>query len=125
MPDTAGTPQHNIQRPSGFAFRYANNVFFEPSELDLKMTFGDTEFSKHVTDQHTGIALSWQEAKIMLLFLQLNIESYESRTTTLAIPKSVLAKDVQDMLAEYPAHIPYHMALQTLKKAMAGEEKHS
>jgi hypothetical protein len=60
-----------------FQSLYANNVQFQPNEIDIKLLFGEMDTSKLVIEHHTAITMTWLQAKLMLHFLQLQVQVYE------------------------------------------------
>ena len=58
---------------------YANNVRFEQSVWDLKMTFGQLaqNTGKADIDWHTAVTMPWMATKILEYYLRLNIAYYE------------------------------------------------
>ncbi len=123
MADQEATdPQLGTRRSENLAFTYASNVQFVPSLWDLKMLFGDTVLDstngQTVNKQHTGITLSWQQAKVALLFLHVNIEIYESDHGEIKIPKLVFSSAVQERIPE--PYISFERALQAIKETIAG-----
>jgi hypothetical protein len=60
-----------------FQSSYANNVQFQPNEIDMKLLFGEMDTSKMVIEHHTAITMTWLQAKLMLHFLEMQIHVYE------------------------------------------------
>ena len=81
-----------FERDEDFASFYANHVWYESSVWDLKLIFGQLDQSKgpNVITQHTAIALSWIQVKIMIYFLQVNLAIYEVHNGKVSIPASVV-----------------------------------
>lgn len=70
---------------------YANNVRFEMSAWDLRMLFGQlAPGGEAVVDYHTDVTIPWAQAKLMHLYLGINIMLYERQNGRIAIPSSVL-----------------------------------
>jgi hypothetical protein len=90
--ETTGTTF--IRRGEDFESLYANNVYYQPSEWDLKITFGeldnDPKDGKVFVDQHTAIAVPWLQAKLMNYFLTLQLGVYEMAHGKIAIPPAVM-----------------------------------
>lgn len=87
--------QPQFERDEDFASLYANHVWYEPSVWDLKLIFGELDQSRgpNAVTQHTAIALSWIQAKIMSYYLQVNIAAYEVRNGKIKVPADVVPRD--------------------------------
>jgi hypothetical protein len=75
-----------------FASRYANHVWYELSEWDMKLIFGQVDQGAgaggaRVVDQHTAITIPWMQAKLMIYFLQINLAIHEGLSGKVGIPK--------------------------------------
>lgn len=72
---------------------YANNVRFEMTAWDLRILFGQllpsSEGRGHV-DWHTDVTIPWAQAKLMHLYLGLNLTLYERENGLIKIPSAVL-----------------------------------
>jgi hypothetical protein len=68
-----------LRRGEDYESLYANSVYFQPSEWDMKLIFGelDTKDNTAFVEQHTAITLPWLQAKIMHYFLTLQLGVYE------------------------------------------------
>jgi hypothetical protein len=64
-------------RADDFQTLYANNIQFQPNELDLKLVFGEVDTSVLQVNQHTAIIMSWLQAKLMLHYLTINLTVHE------------------------------------------------
>ena len=91
MPDDP-IEKPDFTRGQDFVSLYANNVQYEPSVWDLKIVFGELDQSKgpSAVEQHTGITLSWMEAKIAAYFIALHILAYQAKNGLIQIPNSVM-----------------------------------
>lgn len=70
---------------------YANNVRFEMSAWDLRMFFGQLmPGGVAEIDWHTDVAIPWAQAKLMHLYLGINITLYERQNGKITVPKSVM-----------------------------------
>jgi hypothetical protein len=70
---------------------YANNIRFEMSAWDLRMFFGQlAPGGEAEIDYHTDVTIPWAQAKLMHLYLGINIMLYERQNGRIPIPKSVL-----------------------------------
>ena len=70
---------------------YANNVRFEMTVWDLRMFFGQLMPSSEgqgLVDWHTDISIPWAQAKLMHLYLGMNLMLYERENGN--IPSAVL-----------------------------------
>jgi hypothetical protein len=66
------------QRTDDFVSAYSNNVVFEQSVWDLKITFGQLDQSAGVIEQHTAITIPWSIAKLSLYYLAAQVAGYEA-----------------------------------------------
>jgi len=94
IPSTQGldvTPPQ-FKRDEDFVSLYANHVFYEVSAWDLKLIFGqlDQARSPNLVAQHTAIALSWMQVKIMIYYLQVHLAIYEAQYGKVVIPAAIL-----------------------------------
>lgn len=70
---------------------YANNVRLEASAWDLRMIFGQlVQGGQSEIDYHTDVAIPWAQAKLLHLYLGINIMLYEHQNGHIAIPKTVM-----------------------------------
>ncbi|HWC98697.1 MAG TPA: DUF3467 domain-containing protein [Candidatus Sulfopaludibacter sp.] len=70
---------------------YANNVRFEMTAWDLRIFFGQLVAGGAAEiDYHTDVTIPWSQAKLMHLYLGVNIMLYERDNGRITIPKSVL-----------------------------------
>jgi hypothetical protein len=81
------------RRGEDFESLYANNVYFVPTEWDLKMIFGevdnDPDGSAFIA-QHTSIAVPWLQVKMMHHFLSLQLGVYEINHGPIVLPPSII-----------------------------------
>jgi hypothetical protein len=83
--------QPNVSGAEDLNVEYANNVFFEPTVWDLKFIFGEFSARTQSVDWHTSITLPWEQAKLMMYYLALNIAARELQTgAKINIPPSML-----------------------------------
>jgi len=81
------------QRAADFTFRYSNNVQYEPSIWDLKLTFGQTDqtTTPPTVIQHTAITLSWPEVKVLAYFLRSCLAGHEAQIGKIVmVPDTIL-----------------------------------
>lgn len=85
-------PATKIYRSEDFLSVYANNIQFEASVWDLKILFGELDQSDGRIDveQHTGVNLTWMQAKILAYYLRLNIAVHEMSNGKISVPDSVM-----------------------------------
>jgi hypothetical protein len=86
------------QRVEGFQSIYANSVVFEPSAWDLKLIFGqlDQSVDPAATRQTVSVTISWQQAKLALFWLKVQVQAMEDQLKT----KIPIREDIQ------PAPLP-------------------
>ncbi|MFZ3211448.1 MAG: hypothetical protein WA188_08020 [Terriglobales bacterium] len=83
---------------------YANNVFFEVTAFDLKMTLGEVmSMSKtpHV-EQRGAITMAWLEAKIAAIYFLANVMIHELAYGVIPIPSVILPPFVPPEQAKAP-----------------------
>ena len=94
MADDSPTPSDllKFERDEDFASLYANHIYYETTVWDLKLIFGQLDLNRgpNLVTQHTAIALSWLQVKIMSYFLQVNLAIYEAAHGTIKIPPAVI-----------------------------------
>lgn len=95
---TAPTPQPTIERAPDFTTRYANNLYFESTAWDMKITFGHVEQATGpVVIRHDfAVTIPWPQAKLALFWLRLHVETAEAEVGT----KIPIRKDL------IPAELP-------------------
>jgi hypothetical protein len=72
---------------------YANNVRFEMTAWDLRMLFGQlmpNSEGRGQVDWHTDVTVPWAQAKLMHLYLGINLTLYERENGRIVIPAAVL-----------------------------------
>jgi len=72
---------------------YANNVRFEMTAWDLRMLFGQLmpiSEGRGQVDWHTDVTIPWAQAKLMHLYLGMNLTLYERENGKITIPVSVM-----------------------------------
>ncbi len=104
MAETETTETSNQQpkffrRGDEYESLYANSVYFQPSEWDLKLIFGeldnDPKDGSAFVEQHTAISVPWLQAKLMNYYLTLQVGAYEMMHGEVPVPESL-------MPVEYP-----------------------
>jgi hypothetical protein len=79
----------SFKRSDDFVSAYANNVLFETTVFDVKVSFGEISQpfnEKPFVEQRAAITLSWREAKIAALLLTMNVAMHENQFGVLEIP---------------------------------------
>ena len=76
---------------------YANDVRFELSAWDLRVIFGEmTKYTPPaVVEQHTAVTVSWLQAKVMAIFLCINVDMHERQNGAIRIQKEILGPALQ------------------------------
>ena len=101
MPEKKDEPSHKDltqQRVEGFQYIYANSIVFEPSAWDLKVIFGqlDQSVDPAATKQTVSVTISWQQAKLALFWLKVQVQAMEDQLKT----KIPIREDI------HPAELP-------------------
>jgi Protein of unknown function (DUF3467) len=74
---------------------YANNTRFEPTAWDLRIFFGQLMPSgRQKIDWHTDVTIPWVQAKLMHLYLGINLGLYELENGKIKIPPGVLPPEM-------------------------------
>lgn len=103
MPEqTAASSQFDFERDADFVSLYANHVWFENSAWDLNLVFGQLDPSRgpNAVRQHTAIALSWMQAKLLAHFIEVNILLHEAHNGKVAIPPHLRPPEISPLTAE-------------------------
>lgn len=77
---------------------YANNVRFEMTAWDLRVLFGQlmpSSEGKGLVEWHTDVTLPWVQAKLMHLYLGMNLMLYERENGRINIPAAVLPSPME------------------------------
>lgn len=104
-----------------FFCAYANNVQIHQTVFDLKLIFGEMVQTPGIpgkigyVEQHSSITMSWIQAKLLLYFLGLNIEAFESQHGKIKIPPEVMPPEVTPP-SEENKNDPKHQAMYELLK---------
>ncbi len=72
---------------------YANNVRFEITAWDLRVLFGQLmprSEGRGQIDWHTDVTIPWSQAKLMHLYLGINLAIYERENGRIKVPHRVL-----------------------------------
>jgi hypothetical protein len=101
MSDTSEVPQEvkslDIRRHENYENWYSNNVQYQQSEWDLKLVFGQLDWSDdhYVVEQHTAITMAWLQAKLMHYFLSVQLGAYEMSHGKIPIPAGAMPPEPQ------------------------------
>ena len=81
-----------FERDEDFVSLYANNIDYEISAWDLKLIFGQLDQARipSIVTQHTAVALSWLQVKLLIYYLQVDVAVYEAQYGKIAIPAAIL-----------------------------------
>jgi hypothetical protein len=92
----APLPKDEFRLADDFVKYYANNVRFEPNVWDLKIVFGelaaDGPNGGSIVEQKIAVRLSWLQAKVMAIFLSINVSSHEEGSGPVRIPRAILGE---------------------------------
>ena len=102
MTDTDNSPktptaQPKIERADDFTTRYANNIYFESTAWDLKITFGHVEQATgQVVIRHDfAVTIPWPQAKLAIFWLRLHVEAAEAEVgAKIPIRKDLIPADL-------------------------------
>jgi hypothetical protein len=109
---------------------YANNVRFEMTAWDLRIFFGQlVPGGAAEIDYHTDITIPWSQAKLMHLYLGINIMLHERQNGPIPIPTSVLPTPLSEPPAGVDTSSPEAMEtfqlVQQAVKHFRDKEQHS
>src|SRR5262249_1534495 len=81
-----------VIRSKDFISRYTNYIQFDARVLDVKIIFGqdDQREGKNIAELHTSMTMTWAEAKLLLLLLQIQVIVDEFQEGKINIPPSLL-----------------------------------
>jgi hypothetical protein len=97
-----------------FVSVYANNTRFEMTAWDLRIFFGQLMPGVHgEVDWHTDVTIPWVQAKLMHLYLGINLGLYELENGKIKIPPGVLPRVMASPPSGMDASNP--QALETFK----------
>ncbi len=94
--EASTSSQPEFERDEDFVFLYANHVWFENSAWDLNLIFGQLDQSKgpNSVRQHTAIAMSWMQAKLLAHFIEVNILIHEATDGKIHIPPNLRPTEI-------------------------------
>ena len=88
--DTAATDAGQNNGHDDLTTDYANNTAFEATVWDLKLIFGEFSARAKSIEWHTSITIPWALAKLIIYYLQINIDIHELDQGKIAIPASMI-----------------------------------
>ncbi|MDQ6758379.1 MAG: hypothetical protein M3Z32_00770 [Acidobacteriota bacterium] len=88
--ETAATDVGQTNGPDDLTTEYANNTAFEATVWDLKLIFGEFSARSKGIEWHTSITIPWALAKLIIYYLQVNIDIHELDHGKIAIPASMI-----------------------------------
>jgi hypothetical protein len=102
-PKSPASPPPQFERAPDFTTKYANNLYFESTAWDMKITFGHVEQATGaVVIRHDfAVTIPWPQAKLALFWLRLHVETAEDEVGTKIpirkdlIPVELLQPDAQ------------------------------
>ena len=93
---------------------YANNIRFEQSVWDLRLLFGQLMSNEPPNspevDWHTDVTIPWAQAKLMHLYLGVNLAVFEAQNGNINIPEAVLPPPMTIPPADTDPNNPQAMA---------------
>jgi hypothetical protein len=100
--ETPAPFQPEFERDEDFVSLYSNHVWFESSAWDLNLVFGQLDLSKgpNVVRQHTAIALSWMQAKLLAHYIEVNILIHEGKDGEVQIPPYLRPPEIPPLTPE-------------------------
>lgn len=105
------TPKEaNHKRAEDFVVRYANNVYFETSLWDLKLTFGQLDEGAVV--QHSAVTIPWAQAKVLMYFLEANLRVHEAKNGRIKLPPGIITPIPETPPADNELLLVYHALLE-------------
>jgi len=93
MTDTGPKPPApQIERASDFTTSYANNIYYESTAWDMKLTFGhvDQATGTVVIKHDFAVSIPWPLAKLALFWLRLHVETAEAEVGKIPIRKDLV-----------------------------------
>src|SRR6202167_4420275 len=93
MSDTPEVQQGlEIKRHENYENWYSNNLQYQQTEWDLKLIFGQLDWSvdHYVVEQHTAITVSWLQAKLIHYFLSVQLGLYEMSHGKIPLPAGAI-----------------------------------
>lgn len=105
---------------------YANYANFEPSDLDVKIVFGqlNQHSGNRTVDWHTAVTMAWAEAKMLSYFLRVNLAIYEAQQGTVKVPVSMLPSTIvsPDDIEDNPVSKKIFDTVQAIRTELMDEQ---
>jgi len=103
---TNAAPTTKIKRIEDFLSYYANNVQFEQTAFDLKITFGelDQSGSEICVEQRAAVTIPWAQAKLMIYYLQGQVAAHELETGKIKIRNDLVPAPIPSLTPEQAKH---------------------
>jgi len=100
--DTPAPSLPEFERDEDFVSLYTNHVWYENSVWDLNLVFGQLDPSKgpNAVRQHTAIAMSWMQAKLLSHYIEVNILLHEARSGKVQIPPQLRPPELAPLTPE-------------------------
>jgi hypothetical protein len=90
------------KRLDEFTSKYANNVFLESTNWDLKLLFGEYDLGDNTVLMHSAMTMPWAQAKILAYLMQVHVAAHEAQFGKIVLPK--------DAVVEIPEQMPKELA---------------
>lgn len=99
-PDDARQPKG--VKAADFVSLYANVVKFLPTMLDMKVLFGTFEQNDDgvVVENHASVVMTWGVAKVMAVYLVLNLAIHEREHGVIELFNKTLQPDIKPFAEE-------------------------
>jgi len=127
MPDQTDIPVSKaaveLRRNEDFVTLYANNIQFEATEWDIRLVFGELDIhdGKVAVEQHTGMNIPWLQAKLLLLYLGIQVAVNEKINGPIRIPKTLVPQEFPPISEELLKENPLAPALREIGEKMRQE----
>lgn len=133
MPDASEVPQAAVplefKHHENYENWYTNNVQYQQSEWDLKLVFGQLDWSTdhYVVEQHTAITMAWLQARLMLYYLSIQVGVYEMSHGKIPIPAGAMPPEPippTEEQAKDPASNQIYEYLRKAREQLVAELQH-
>jgi hypothetical protein len=97
------TSKPAVERSTDFPTYYSNNIVYESTAWDIKLTFGHIEQATApvLTRNDCSVTIPWPLAKLLLFWIRLHVESAEVEIAgKIPIRKDLLPPELPDRLPE-------------------------
>jgi hypothetical protein len=96
----AATDLPERKRLDEFTSKYANNVFLESTNWDLKLLFGEFDVGENTVLMHSAMTLPWTQVKILAYLLHIHIAAHEAEFGRIVLPKNAVLEIPEQMPKE-------------------------